>query len=275
MPRKRMIDPQIWTSEDFGTLSDLAQVYFIGMISNCDDEGRFKGSAAFLKATVRPYSADTLEAVEGVKAEIADKGMVKLYHVENVEFAELPSFGEFQYIQRPKASKFPGPGEADADPLPGYEIAIAEVSDTDPIPITEVSDTDHSKKGKEFELNRNKPNLNLTGSGDVHMGNVENSSDKFKAGIIEMLKIWQKSKGEPPGTLTNDILLRLGPILEAEPLEDVVAITKKHVDKAETMAYLVKILENPDNWLEYHAARDPFFQSAVVQGNAIIARGQP
>ena len=43
MARKRMIDPNIWDSEDFSKLSILGRLLFIGMFSNADDEGRGKG----------------------------------------------------------------------------------------------------------------------------------------------------------------------------------------------------------------------------------------
>ena len=33
MARKRMIDPSIWQSEDFGKLSTLAKIVFIGLFS--------------------------------------------------------------------------------------------------------------------------------------------------------------------------------------------------------------------------------------------------
>ena len=40
--RKRMIDPSMWINEDFGTLSTLAKLVFIGLFSSADDEGRRK-----------------------------------------------------------------------------------------------------------------------------------------------------------------------------------------------------------------------------------------
>ena len=58
MARKRMIDPSIWINEDFGTLSSLADLVFIGLFSIADDEGRCKASLASIKAVRFPYKDD-------------------------------------------------------------------------------------------------------------------------------------------------------------------------------------------------------------------------
>ena len=58
MARKRMIDPSIWINEDFGTLTNLAKLVFIGLFSIADDEGRGKASPAYIKAVLFPYNDD-------------------------------------------------------------------------------------------------------------------------------------------------------------------------------------------------------------------------
>ena len=40
MPRRRMIDPQIWRNEKIGSLSDTGRLLFIGIFSQADDDGR-------------------------------------------------------------------------------------------------------------------------------------------------------------------------------------------------------------------------------------------
>ena len=52
MARKRMIDPNIWESEDFSKLSVLARLVFIGIFSNADDDGRGRGKSAYLKSII-------------------------------------------------------------------------------------------------------------------------------------------------------------------------------------------------------------------------------
>ena len=59
--RKRMIDPGIWQSEDFGHLSTLAKLVFIGLFSQADD-GRGRGKAQYIKNTLFPYDEETTSA---------------------------------------------------------------------------------------------------------------------------------------------------------------------------------------------------------------------
>ena len=52
MARKRMIDPNIWQSEDFSRLSTLGKLVFIGLFSLADDEGRGRCNPVYLKSTL-------------------------------------------------------------------------------------------------------------------------------------------------------------------------------------------------------------------------------
>lgn len=50
MARRRMIDPNIWQSEDFSKLSTLAKLVFIGLFSQADDEGRGRAKPIYIKS---------------------------------------------------------------------------------------------------------------------------------------------------------------------------------------------------------------------------------
>ena len=54
MARKRMIDPNIWQSEDFSKLSTLGKLVFIGLFSLADDEGRGRCNPVYQRAA-HPY----------------------------------------------------------------------------------------------------------------------------------------------------------------------------------------------------------------------------
>jgi len=96
MARKRMIDPSIWTNEKFGTLSTLAQVLFIGMISNADDEGRLKASSKYIKAVILPYSEHPYDTLTIPLRDLYDTGMVVPYTVDNIEYAYFPKSHIYQ-----------------------------------------------------------------------------------------------------------------------------------------------------------------------------------
>lgn len=108
MARKRMIDPSIWINEDFGTLSSLAQLVFIGLFSIADDEGRGKASPAYIKAVLFPYKDDLRIAdIEKALSEISSKMSVVFYSCDENKYYTLTSWNTFQKIDKPTDSKIP------------------------------------------------------------------------------------------------------------------------------------------------------------------------
>ena len=81
MARKRMIDPNIWESEDFSTLSMLGKILFIGLFSLADDEGRGKANPAFIRSKLFPYTAEKVRVadIETALSEIAHSMSVTFY----------------------------------------------------------------------------------------------------------------------------------------------------------------------------------------------------
>jgi len=111
VPRKRMIDPDMWTGETFGFLSDLAQIYFIGLVSNADDYGRFKLNPVVQRAQIRPYKEDSFEAVAGALCEIIATGAVQAYEKDGALYGHLVNWNRFQKVAHPTASKIPAPAD--------------------------------------------------------------------------------------------------------------------------------------------------------------------
>jgi hypothetical protein len=108
MARKRMIDPSIWADERFGRLSSDAQVMFIGIISNADDEGRLPGNAAFLGATIFPFRGLTADEARDIRSEVLTvMRSARLYIVEDCEYIQLDKFRNYQVINKPTKSKYP------------------------------------------------------------------------------------------------------------------------------------------------------------------------
>ena len=97
MARKRQIDPDIWTSEQFITLSLEARLMFIGMISHADDEGRLRGSVMSLKATIFPADTYSLEKIKQWRKEVISNRLGLFYSVDGDEYICLPKFRKYQY----------------------------------------------------------------------------------------------------------------------------------------------------------------------------------
>lgn len=108
MARKRMIDPSIWADERFARLSPEAQVMFIGLISNADDEGRLPGNAAYLASSIFPYKGLSIEKATKIRDEVlTTMRSATLYVVDDCEYIQLKKFNTYQNINRPSDSKYP------------------------------------------------------------------------------------------------------------------------------------------------------------------------
>lgn len=116
MARKRMIDPSMWINEDFGTLSLLAKLVFIGLFSNADDEGKGKASPAYIKAVLFPYNDDLRIAdIEKTLLEISSKMSVIFYSCDENKYYTLTSWNTFQKIDKPSESKIPDYDETNSN----------------------------------------------------------------------------------------------------------------------------------------------------------------
>ena len=108
MARKRMIDPNIWQSEDFGKLSNLAKVVFIGLFSLADDEGRGRANPTYLKSTLFPYNEKLRSTdIEVALSEISRNMSILFYSYNESNYYSLLSWNIFQKIDKPTESKIP------------------------------------------------------------------------------------------------------------------------------------------------------------------------
>ena len=110
MARKRMIDPGIWSSEDFSKLSSFSKLIFIGLFSLADDEGRGKANPSYLKSMLFPYEEGIRSAdIKKTLQEIASTMSVIFYTHDEKEYYALKSWGKFQTINKPTPSSVPAP----------------------------------------------------------------------------------------------------------------------------------------------------------------------
>lgn len=108
MARKRMIDPNIWESEDFSKLSTLAKLVFIGMFSNADDEGRGKAKPVYLKSKIFPYNEEIrIIDIDKTLSEISSYMSVTFYSCNENEYYVFDNWAKWQKIDRPTTSIIP------------------------------------------------------------------------------------------------------------------------------------------------------------------------
>lgn len=108
MARKRMIDPNIWQSEDFSKLSTLAKLVFIGLFSLADDEGRGRSNPVYLKSTLFPYEEGIRSTdIDKTLSEISSNMSVIFYTCDGSSYYSLYNWNTWQKIDKPSQSKIP------------------------------------------------------------------------------------------------------------------------------------------------------------------------
>ena len=122
MARRRMIDPNIWQSEDVSKLSVFARYMLIGMISNADDYGKGRASAAFLRSAIFPYDDIRIADIEKALSEISQNISVILYEQADNQYYLFVNWEEWQKVDHPTKSHIPDPPK-DAQNAMGERIA--------------------------------------------------------------------------------------------------------------------------------------------------------
>ena len=107
MPRIRTLKPEHRQHRKVGKLSDRAYRLWVSMILEADDAGRLVAELDYLRAVSWPYRQPTTAQIKAAMEEIAEVGLVRFYTAEGTRYAEFPSWGDHQVIDRPKASKLP------------------------------------------------------------------------------------------------------------------------------------------------------------------------
>lgn len=181
MARKRMIDPSMWINEDFGTLSTLAKLVFIGLFSNADDEGKGKASPAYIKAVLFPYNDDLRIAdIEKALLEISSKMSVIFYSCDENKFYTLTSWNTFQKIDKPSESKIPDYDETN----PNISRLFAEGS-----PKGSRGVPPKRKEGNRKEVEKNRIEIKeIYNSTCTNLPQVQKLTDKRNKAIDNFLK---------------------------------------------------------------------------------------
>ena len=179
MARRRMIDPNIWQSEDFSKLSTLAKLVFIGLFSQADDEGRGRAKPIYIKSILFPYDEKVrLIDIETALSEIALNLSVTFYSVGNGnEYYSLNNWENWQTIDKPKPSKIPSP--KGFENIPGF---IGDESATNRRRVGDASRL-KEKKGKGKEEEKEKENTS------------KGRSPRFVPPTVEEVSLYCRERG--------------------------------------------------------------------------------
>jgi hypothetical protein len=129
MPRIRTIKPELWTDELLGSLPIEVRLLFIGLISNADDEGRFRAHPRGVRAAVFPFDDISVEQVDNWLNHLARKGRIVIYDdADGQRYGQVRKFKEHQQINRPTLSRLPAPPEKLPEPSVSPPGAVPESS---------------------------------------------------------------------------------------------------------------------------------------------------
>jgi len=189
MARKRMIDPNIWQSEDFGKLSNLAKIVFIGLFSLADDEGRGRANAMYLKSTLFPYNEKMRSTdIEVALSEISRNMSIVFYSYDGSNYYELLSWFTFQKIDKATDSKIIAYDKNNKE----IRLLFDEVS-TSGRRIVAPNIIEDNKKEKEDKRNKIREIYNATCS---KLPQVQKLTDKRNKAIDSFLKEFTEEQFE-------------------------------------------------------------------------------
>jgi hypothetical protein len=149
MARIRTIKPGFFSSEDVSVLPMRARLTWIGLWTQCDDEGRTKDNTKLIKAAVWPLDNVTLRDIEEDLATLAVRKRIVRYEVDGKRYLAITNWREHQRINKPTPSKIPPPsmnGGPPPGPAPGD---LEDDSRNTPGVLPESSATPPAGKGKE------------------------------------------------------------------------------------------------------------------------------
>lgn len=131
-PRIRTVKPEHAQDERVGRLSrDARLLFFTGLVTMADDEGRLRAMPALIIGHVFPYDADVTSAkLRKWLDEIEREGMIVRYEHQGTPYIAIRRWKRHQRIDRPAESTLPAP------PDPGL---VAENSTNDRRMIDEAS----------------------------------------------------------------------------------------------------------------------------------------
>lgn len=108
-----MISPDIWQDKWFGELSHTEQIFFIGIISNCDDEGRILAEAPYLRSRIFIYQDMPLENINSmVEKFIKTNANICCYTANGSRYICLLTWSKYQKPDHASPSVIPAPPQS-------------------------------------------------------------------------------------------------------------------------------------------------------------------
>ncbi|MER7699138.1 hypothetical protein [Streptomyces sp. NPDC096095] len=168
MARIRTIKPEAFSSESLAAVSLSAERTFFGLLTQADDQGRFRDQAAVIAGQLRSLRREHgPEAVEDDLIQLDDAGLICRYEGEDGKrYLHIVTFAKHQKINRPSGVRNPPCPHHDLgvprEPSPQPPGAVAESSASRPGGLTEPAVNDESAGQRRFREHSPQPRGGLT-----------------------------------------------------------------------------------------------------------------
>jgi hypothetical protein len=100
MARIRSIHPGLFSDPEFAALSDGAQIIYLGLLTEADDNGVFEWNLNKLKIRLRPLKDGSLEPFV---SELTTSNKVASYEIDGRKYGAIRNFRRFQRPKSPKS----------------------------------------------------------------------------------------------------------------------------------------------------------------------------
>jgi len=110
MPRARLISPEFWTSEAVVDCPPMTRLLLLGLSTFADDFGVLPLRPRTLRMQVFPGDAIDDEQMRAMIEELAARGLVRRYTVEDVEYLSIVDWAVHQRVGKRARRRYPGLG---------------------------------------------------------------------------------------------------------------------------------------------------------------------
>ncbi|MFE5510455.1 hypothetical protein ACFQ9J_07520 [Streptomyces sp. NPDC056529] len=168
MARIRTIKPEAFSSESLAAVSLSAERTFFGLLTQADDQGRFRDQAAVIAGQLWSLRREHgPEAVEDDLIQLHRAGLICRYEAgDGKRYLHIVTFAQHQKINRPSVARTPPCPHHDLgiprEPSPQTHGALAESSTSRPGGLTEPSVNDESAGQSRFREDSPQPRGGLT-----------------------------------------------------------------------------------------------------------------
>lgn len=123
----RIIKDSICTSSSVNELSAFEETFFVRLIVNVDDYGRFDARPAILKSRLFPLKAITEKQISNALRKLSTLNIVNLYEVDGKPYVMFVNWKQHQTI-RAARSKYPAPKQMNTDDFNCTQVNTDEIN---------------------------------------------------------------------------------------------------------------------------------------------------